>query len=179
MASGSERISSVSSRDSRSAGLRITAAGRPLRVSRTRSWRCSTPSMISDRRFLISASGSARSDMTMILVITLEAADAALLDGSRTEEPQQQPGQCQRECRDQDPRGEQGRPVGIAPELDRAVVADHVPAQVLDVREEIATKSAVIDTTYRRLRSRERWRRSSVANISPPRTGIPTANGMV
>src|SRR6266508_77162 len=68
IAEGFDRISRVSSRDSRSSGLRMTAAGRPWRVKTTRSWCSSTPSTISDRRFLISASGNVTSDMTMILV---------------------------------------------------------------------------------------------------------------
>lgn len=42
---------------------------RPLGVSTTRSWRRSTPSTISDRRFLISASGSTTSAMTRNIVI--------------------------------------------------------------------------------------------------------------
>ena len=54
--------------DRRSHRLELTAAGRPLRVSTTRSWRPSTPSTISDSRFLISARGSVTSDMTTIVV---------------------------------------------------------------------------------------------------------------
>ena len=68
IAFGSERRSSVSSSDSSSSGLTRTAAGRPWRVSTTRSCRSSTPSTISESRFLISARGSTSSDMTRILV---------------------------------------------------------------------------------------------------------------
>jgi len=49
IAFGSDRIESVSSSASKSSGLMSTAAGRPLRVSTTRSCSCSTRSTISDR----------------------------------------------------------------------------------------------------------------------------------
>ncbi len=64
---GSERTARVSSRLSRSSGLISTAAGRPLRVTTTRSCSPSTRSAISERWALTYESGRV-SDMTNILV---------------------------------------------------------------------------------------------------------------
>ncbi len=65
---GFESTASVSSSPSRSSGLSSTAAGRPLRVTMTRSCCSETRSTSSDRCALTVASGSV-SDMTTIIVI--------------------------------------------------------------------------------------------------------------
>ena len=51
-------MSSVSSSDSRSSGLTRTKEGRPLRVTRMRSWSCSTRSASSDRWDFASENGT-------------------------------------------------------------------------------------------------------------------------
>ena len=67
IASGSERMASVSSMASRSSALTTTTAGRPLRVTVTRSWVLDTTSTISENLAVTSESGRT-CDMTRILV---------------------------------------------------------------------------------------------------------------